>query len=251
MTATEGTALWLRARWHEEQAEQLLQKNSYGKALVAHILDPWRLPFEKSFVAPHIEPLPELSDNWFFFGFYLHTPDINFVGSLKQPYKALETWKNKSILANYLQSCVKEKKLDPECVIDQASLLENRIREINKNKTKDREEEVNSELLYEVFPVFARYSLLRVGALWAQENDQHRDSGRLRLIVREASGPIRDPLFLLAFAAWEAGNKSTLRAQDIVHEFSSEFSSLQSARIPLDSLHIRRGRDSVQDGPSH
>ena len=38
-----------------------------------------------------------------------------------------------------------------------------------------------------------------MGAMFALHNDQARDSGILQLLIREASGPIRDPVFLTFF----------------------------------------------------
>ena len=93
--------------------------------------------------------------------------------------------------------------------------------------------------------------MLRLGALFALHNEQDRDSGILQLMIREASGPIRDPVFLTFFSAWDAGNGATLRAQDLIHEMSAEFNPLQSARVPLDFLHIRLGRNAVPSGASH
>ena len=252
MSASEGTSLWLRALWHENEARKLLKDKSYGSSLVSLLINPWRLPFEKNFTSPTVEALSSVPDDWFFFGFYLNSADIGFLGSLSpSPKESLQKWQDTSVLAQYISRCIKQEKLDVECVVDQATTLESEILSLNKSATSDRKEEVNTALLYDLFPKFARYALYRAAALWAEENGQHEDSGRFRLMVREASGVIRDPLFLISLAAWCAGNEDTLRSADLLHEFSSEFSSLQSARIPLDSLHIRVGRQRIDHGPTH
>jgi hypothetical protein len=252
-SVSEGTALWLLALWHQKQAEDLLKETEYGTDLIHQWLAPWRLPFEGSFAPKPTEKVLSVSDDWLLFGFYLQPEDIAFSASIQNdPLIALKNWKTKSPLAKLLNSCVKESLLEPECLVDASMLLEEHIRTENKAATKDIPiEELNAELLYETFPSFARYSLLRMGAHFALCNKQSRDSGILQLMVREASGPLRDPVFLTFFSAWEAGNNSTLRAQDLVHELSSEFSPLQSARVPLDFLHIRLGRNAVPSGASH
>ena len=208
-------------------------------------LESWRLPFEKQIKRSLPADYMDIGDDWLFFSFILVPQDIHFLASLEEsPSKAIESWKKTSILAAYLSKCIKDGKLLPERVVDEAAALEKDVLKLVKPRT-------DIPLFYEVFPLFAKYSLLRAGALWAEANDQHRDSGKLRLIVREASGPVRDPVFLIAFSAWEAGNKSTQRAQDLIHEYASQFPALHSARVPLDSLHIRRGKETVPVGPTH
>lgn len=250
---SEGTGLWLLAKWHEQQARELLKDSSFADEVIAQWLSPWRLPFESSFVPSARNTKLSLSDDWFLFGFYLNEADLAFSASIPSNARAaLERFSKESTLAGNIQKCIQDNKLNPECLVDASMALEEMVRTKNKEQTKDIPiEQLNAELLYEIFPSFARYSLLRMGALFALHNDQHRDSGILQLMVREASGPLRDPVFLTFFSAWEAGNNSTLRAQDLVHELSSEFNPLQSARVPLDFLHIRLGRNAVPSGASH
>ena len=216
-------------------------------------ISPWRLPFESSFTAAPSKDVLSLGDEWLLFGFYLDEADLAFAASI--PFGAKESLKDfaeRSVLAKEIQQCVSQGNLNTECLVDASMALEERMRKINKEKTKEIPvEQLNTELLFETFPIFARYSLLRLGAHFALHNNQNRDSGVLQLMVREASGPVRDPVFLTFFSAWEAGNNSTLRAQDVIHELSSEFSPLQSARVPLDFLHIRLGRNAVPSGASH
>jgi len=250
---SEGTGLWLLAQWHEEQARTILKDVSYGEEVVGQWLSPWRLPFEASFSSSPTKKVLSLADDWFLFGFYLDGTDLAFSAAIPSDARgALKEFSQKSTLAREIQKCVQDEKVNPECLVDGGMALEESVRKENKEQTKDIPiEQLNAELLYETFPSFARYSLLRMGAIFALHNDQHRDSGILQLMVREASGPLRDPVFLTFFSAWEAGNNSTLRAQDLVHELSSEFNPLQTARVPLDFLHIRLGRNAVPSGASH
>lgn len=250
---SEGTTLWLLAQWHEKQAQSLLAEVSYSKDVIEQWLAPWRLPFESSFSAEPSKEILSLTDEWLLFGFYLEASDLAFAAAIPSGANAaLKAFSSKSVLAQEIEKCITDSKLNTECIVDASVALEGRIRESNKDKTKEIPvEQLNAELLYETFPSFARYSLLRMGAMFALHNDQARDSGILQLLIREASGPIRDPVFLTFFSAWDAGNGATLRAQDLVHEMSSEFSPLQSARVPLDFLHIRLGRNAVPSGASH
>ncbi|MEC7987997.1 MAG: hypothetical protein VX278_22710, partial [Myxococcota bacterium] len=245
MEMSEGTALWLQAKWHEDQAVSILKESGKATELAALTLAPWRLPFEAKIKNELPDATSTLSDDWLFFSFFLVPQDAHFLAAMSNnPQDALNTWKDKSILATLLAKCMDSGKIIPERVIDASAVLEKDILTLVKERT-------DIPLFYEVFPLFAKYSLLRAGALFAEANGQHRDSGMLRLNVREASGPVRDPVFLIAFSAWEAGNKSTQRAQDLIHEYASQFPALHSARVPLDSLHIRRGKETVPVGPTH
>ena len=250
---SEGATLWLLAQWHEKQARDLLVDVSESNDIIGQWLSPWRLPFESSFVPSPSKKILNLTDEWLLFGFHLDAADLAFASSIPSGASAsVKEFSKKSTLAQEIEKCIKDSKLNTECLVDSSMELEKRIRTINKEQTKDIPvEELNAELLYEIFPTFARYSLLRLGALFALHNEQSRDSGILQLMIRETSGPIRDPVFLMFFSAWDAGNGATLRAQDLLHEMSSEFSPLQSARVPLDFLHIRLGRNAVPTGASH
>ncbi|MAA77804.1 MAG: hypothetical protein CL916_00975 [Deltaproteobacteria bacterium] len=250
---SEGTTFWLLARWHEKQARDLLKDLSYSKDVIEQWLSPWRLPFESSFSPAPSKKILSLTDDWLLFGFYLDTADLAFASAIPNGAGAsLKEFSKDSLLAQEIEKCISDSKLNTECLVDASMALEERMRSFNKEQTKDIPvEQLNAELLYEIFPSFARYSLLRMGAFFALHNDQSRDSGILQIMIREASGPIRDPVFLTFFSAWDAGNGATLRAQDLVHEMSSEFSPLQNARVPLDFLHIRLGRNAVPSGASH
>lgn len=250
---SESTTLWLLAKWHEKQATDLLKDTSYSKDVIEQWLAPWRLPFESSFSPVPSKDILPLTDEWLLFGFYLDAADLAFASAISSgAIASLKEFSKKSLLAQEIGKCMTDSKLNTECLVDASMALEERMRVSNKEQTKDIPvEQLNAELLFETFPSFARYSLLRLGAMFALHNEQTRDSGILQLMIREASGPIRDPVFLTFFSAWDAGNGATLRAQDLIHEMSSEFSPLQSARVPLDFLHIRLGRNAVPSGASH
>ena len=79
---------------------------------------------------------------------------------------------------------------------------------------------------------------------------QYRDAGILRINALERSnGPAGDPVFLLSVAAWDAGNRNPLRAQELIHALAKAHPALEAARIPLDALHIRLSRNTASGGP--
>ena len=107
MEASEGTALWLQAKWHEEQASVLLKEAGQPKELAALFLAPWRLPFEKGIQHELPSTDLKLGDDWLFFNFILVPQDAYFLASLNEkPKENLEYWKNKSILAAMLAKCM-------------------------------------------------------------------------------------------------------------------------------------------------
>jgi hypothetical protein len=103
-----------------------------------------------------------------------------------------------------------------------------------------------------VFSQMGELAVLRAGMLVADANGQYRDAGILRINAFERSdGPSRDPVFLISTAAWDAGNRSPLRAQEIVHGLVSRYPSIRAARYPLDALHIRLGRTAAPTTAVH
>jgi hypothetical protein len=100
------------------------------------------------------------------------------------------------------------------------------------------------------FAEIARVAVLRAGMLVADGAGQYRDAGILRINALERSnGPAGDPVFLLSVAAWDAGNRNPLRAQELIHALAKAHPALEAARIPLDALHIRLSRNTASGGP--
>ncbi len=284
--ASEGTSLYLRARWHEEAARGLLSAEE--QKLVDAWLLPWALPID-SFTNGYGEEELKLSDDWLFLGYYLVAEDLLFLSELatwrtwKKPdtwtdedrgKKAAELkayvdkWSGSSLLAAALAPALEVRNIKTEqsnqALAGKESSDEQRLLlvpdillELASKLKKDSFNEMKSqngeaEPLFETFSSFAELALLRAGVLVAEANGQYRDAGILRLNINDiATGPNRDPLFHIGMGAWDVGNKYTMRAQDFIHTFSAVAPGLESARVPLDQLHIRLGRETTTGGPAH
>jgi hypothetical protein len=102
------------------------------------------------------------------------------------------------------------------------------------------------------FADIARVAVLRAGMLVADAAGQYRDAGILRINALERStGPTGDPVFLMAVAAWDAGNRNPQRAQDLIHSLTGRFPGVDAARYPLDAMHIRLARNAGPATPVH
>ena len=186
-----------------------------------------------------------MEDTWLFGGYHLVSDDALFLASARSKgIASISEWKETSILANALQASVVDGKIDVDVVNQSAISVESEILQLLKTKTK-------TVGLYKPFAAYARYAVLRAGVVVADANDQYKDAGILRLQVREAEGMVKDPVFLMGLAAWDAGNQNPPRPQEIVHKYAKRYPALDSARIPLDALSIRLGRNSTSSGPAH
>lgn len=98
---------------------------------------------------------------------------------------------------------------------------------------------------------------LAAGVLWAglRLADARGDSdaaGRLRLALLErAEARVADPLVPLVVAAWDVGNRNTLRATELFHRVVDRAPGLPLARVPLDALHVRVARSAAPAAPLH
>jgi hypothetical protein len=214
-------------------------------AVVHARLMPWQLPIEP--VATVAAELPEPDVEWLFLDFALVGADLWFLDAAKRDgLSAVTTWKDRSLLAAALAPAVTPEGLDVEQVIDRAVDLRLQI----KSTMAIASGSVQS--YHPVFSQMGELAVLRAGMLVADANGQYRDAGILRINAFERSdGPSRDPVFLISTAAWDAGNRSPLRAQEIVHGLVSRYPSIRAARYPLDALHIRLGRTAAPTTAVH
>jgi hypothetical protein len=98
----------------------------------------------------------------------------------------------------------------------------------------------------------SRIAVLQAGMIVADANDQYRDAGILRLNSFEqmdANGA--DPVFAMSVAAWDAGNRNPLRAEEILHQLRSSHPALTAAKPALEALHLRRSRNAGPANPVH
>jgi hypothetical protein len=99
-------------------------------------------------------------------------------------------------------------------------------------------------VFHRVFVEIAAVGATRHLALVAEAEGDREVAGRLRIAAMERSQKeSANPAGLMALAAWDAGNRYPMRAQDILHSHLSRFPALEVARYGLDVLALRVSRE--------
>ena len=253
--ATDSTELWVRSRWYEAVARDVATQASIDPRWIDVFMAPWVVPMEfevaKSTSTSILSELKSdaMDESWLFLSRNLVADDALFLYALQfsdAPSKTLEEWSESSLLAKILQGCIRDGKLDVPSVLDAAGQLELDILEAMKVK------QGKEEPFYPLFADFAEQAVLIAGVTVAESLEQREDSGRLRLNARDlALQNSKDALFLTAFAAWDVANRYPLRAQDMVHKYSSDFPAFKVAGHPLGTLQIRLGRSAGVPGAAN
>ncbi len=233
-------ALVALSRWHEAAA---LGADAASVDAVARLLDPWRLPAE-SFAPQGSTPS---SDTFLFMSAYTSAGDTAFLSDLaRNGVAAVDTHSTSSVYAAALKGCTTDGKIVIDCVLDESAA-------VGKAITADMERAGGSvESFHRLFADFARVGMLRAAdrAAWATGDTD--TSGRLRINALDRTvGNATDPVFLLFVAAWDAGNRNTTRAEEIVHNQLEQVPGLHVARAPLDALHVRLARNTAPGLPMH
>ena len=241
-SGAELSALIALALWHEQAA--LMAAGPEGAAAVGQLLAPWRLPGEPM-VAP--TAAETLDDAWLFGGFALSAADLAFVAAARvDGLVAVEAWKGSSLFAAAMGPAVVDGAVVPELVLDQAALMGKTLREAQGSAAGGPQD------FHRMFSDIGVVGFLRAAVVVAEAAGQARDAGILRVNAFERSaGATGDPVFFVALSAWDAGNRSPLRAQEIVHNHLTRFPALAVARYPLDALHLRLGRTAAPSNPVH
>ena len=236
---TNPAALLALAAWHEAAAKSAAPDGE--GAVIDALLAPWRLPGE---AAPAVTP-GEVHAEWLFAGFALSGGDVPFlVAAPRDGVGAVSAHAATSPLASALLPAVDGDKIDPEKVLDVAA----GVRQVMETAMEAKGGSVQA--FHRPFAEVARVAVLRAGMLVADGAGQYRDAGILRINALERSnGPTGDPVFLMSVAAWDAGNRNPLRAQEVIHALVRTYPALEAARTPLDALHIRLSRSSTSGGP--
>ena len=213
--------------------------------LVAARLAPWGLPVDPS--AGSTDSTMEVHPEWLFLDFALVGADLYFLQAAKREgLAAVGAWKDRSLLASALAPAVSPDGLSVETVIDRAATLRTQLKESMMTASG------SAQPFHPGFAQMGEVAVLRAGMIVADANDQYRDAGILRINALERSdGASRDPVFLISTAAWDAGNRSPLRAQEIVHGLVARYPFIRAALYPLDALHIRLGRTAAPTTAVH
>lgn len=232
--------LWALSRWHEAAAIAASPENEQA---VRVWIDPWRLPPE-----PRSPSAPVAIPDTFLFMSAMTTPgDALFLSDLERDgLAAVAAHASDSPYAVIVARCTEAQSVSVDCVLDEAAALGAAI-EAAMATAAGKEDG-----FHRPFAEFARVGVLRAADRAAWKLQDRESGGRLRInALDRTTGSTRDPVFLLSVAAWDAGNRNTVRAEELVYGLLTEVPGLEAARLPLDALHIRLSRNAAPGRPMH
>lgn len=235
LRTADPTTLYLLSRWHEAAARQASPASDPG---ISQLLATWRLPAEP---APASELLP-LSDAWLFLSALTTAEDAAFLAAAAggQGVLAVSAWADKSPLAAAVAPAIEGGAVVPDKMLDQAAWFGQQIEAAMKKRSGA------AEVFHRGFADLARAGALRAAMVVADAAGQERDAGILRVNALDRSvETAADPVFFMSIAAWDAGNRNAVRAQELVHGLWSRFPAVEAARLPLDAMNIRLGRNAA------
>ena len=242
--AGDPATLWALARWHEARARGASPE---AAPLVDLLLDPWRLPPEARVGHAAAEPTA-VPDSWLFLSAWSNAADAAFLADLEASGSgAVARWAATSPHAAVVQKCATPGPgPSVDCMVDETSALVAAVTAA-MGEAAGREDS-----FHRPFAELARVGALRAGVRAALAAGASDDAARLRVLALDRSvGTAADPLFTLSVAAWDAGNRNSVRAEELVHGVLSQVPGLEAARLPLDALHVRLSRNAAPGRPSH
>lgn len=226
------SAMLALALWHERVADQLAGDQAPLLDLYAAR---YQLPVEPQVAGDQDLPLELL------FGSDFGTPaDGAFMAAVTgaQGAAAVDTWRDRSLIAAIAFAARKDGALDSELALDLVGDLRDRLK-------GDLEAKAGAALpFHRTFARVLTVGLLRQLAVVAAAEGNEKTGGILRINAMERSeDEARCAVGLLSLAAWDAGNRYPMRGADIIHSHSRRYPSLEIARFALDALAIRVGRE--------
>ncbi|MBN1335792.1 MAG: hypothetical protein JXB39_07505 [Deltaproteobacteria bacterium] len=224
------------ALWHEAAARQALPS---ADGAITLLLAPWRLPGEPSVLAP---PMPVPMEC--LFGSTLLAPGDAALAA--EGPSDLDAWVGRSPIAAVIAPCVQEGAIRVDCANDRAQGLFEQLLAAMRIRGG------GEQGFHRSFGELARLGVLREAERIAGRAGDDRAMGLLRLHAVDFSiGSAAEPAYLLSVAAWNAGNKNASRAADLLHAQEGRIPGVEVARIPLDALQVRIGRESAPGVPMH
>lgn len=224
-------ALVRLAIWHEAAA--VAAAPDHAAALHAYVA-PYRLPAEPMDAATPAPP--EL----LFASELLVPEDAAFLADLRSKgLPAVEEWRDRSLLAELaVRSRGPSGKIDPLLAADQVGALRESLVSTSAARAG------GAMVWHRTFADIATVGATRNLALVAEAEGDRETAGRLRIAAMERSQKeTANPSGLMALAAWDAGNRYPMRAQEILHSHLSRFPALEVARYGLDVLALRVSRE--------
>ncbi len=233
--------LYALSRWHEARAREA---DPTAVAVIDQFLDPFRLPFEAK-IKPEGAPA---TDTWLFMSAYTSAADMQFVSLVSAgDLAAAEALADRSGYAAVAKACTTTGKVDVDCVIEQGARFGSAIEDAMAAANGGA-----GDGFHRPFSDYARAGVLRALDLYARARGEDESSGILRINAYDRNiNHAVDPVFILFLGAWDAGNRNTTRATELVHQNLRLVPGLEVARAPLDALHIRLSRNAAPGVPMH
>ncbi len=230
LKAADPTVLIQLAAWHEAAAVLAM-----GADRTSALLAPWRLPCETPVAAnPSTFTLDDL-----FLSAYASSGDLVRAGAVGEAVPD-------STYGSLIDSCEGEGAKKAQCASAAARQLRDQV-------------QAAMEMIgggpspnYRAMAAFAEAGALRAGIRVADASGDQQAAGLLRIAAKDMSETAAvEPVFLVSVAAWDAGNRNPLRAQELLHAQLRRAPGLDVARYALDALHLRVSRDSGPGIPMH
>ncbi len=183
-----------------------------------------------------------------FLGPWMNAADLSFIVDIGSEIsvEALFAEHANSIIAVALQGCVTPESVLLECAQEQGSMVKtavlNRMNEVADVESAD----------YRDLAQLAQVGVIRAAIRLSDMVGDVRSSGLLRIgALENERPPTLDPVFQLAMAAWDVGNRNPRRASELLHVHEDRLAGLDSARYSLDALNLRVSRDAGAGLPMH
>jgi hypothetical protein len=222
------------ALWHEAAARA---SNDDGDAIATYTAR-YRFPVEST------ASTAELPMHLVYASDLLVPADGAFLADLtgEKGAAAVDAHADTSLVAYLASQARQDGKVNSETAADLASAVREQVKALASAKTEN-----TVERHHVMFADIAYTGILRNLALVAEAEGQREEGGKLRLLAMEASQEhTGDPVALMSLSAWDAGNRYPSRAQEIIHQNSQFYPSLEAARFGLDVLALRVGRERVE-----
>lgn len=242
MALADPTATLQLAAWHEAAARSASEN---GDAIADALIAPWRLPFESHLaVEPADLPLEVL-----FLGTVGSAADLAFLASIgaegADVPALVKRFSERSMVAAALAPCLSGSAMDTQCVIDAAAGVPAPLLQAMSAMGP-------ASVDHRMYAKGGRASVLRGGSRVALALGDTRGAALLRINALDHSGDAAaDPAFLMSQAAWDAGTRNALRAQELLHTQAQVLPGMASVRVSLDVLHLRVSRDAGPAMPMH
>lgn len=224
------TVLLQLAAWHEAAAITAI-----GPQRTAALIAPWRLPGE---AAVTVDPSVIVLEDLFLSAF-------GTAGDLARA-SGSPAGDSGSTFQDLLAACDGTGAAKAQCAADAAGQLRQQV--LSAMEMVSGSPSPN----HRAMAAFAEAGALRAGVRAADGAGDREAAGLLRIAAKDQSDEAAvEPVFMVALAAWDAGNRNPLRAQELLHAQLRRAPGLDAARYALDALHLRVSRDSGPGMPMH